>query len=131
MYGGDERGQADPEKVGARSEEPLQEKGAKHEREATEDSRWLRLPEGKNIGDITSIEEIQKLLGEKYHISILTTDNFFTNPHSLAKTILLEGISIITKKSLADNFNLNTKVIYTYDTSKELSKKKVQFSKKK
>ena len=62
MYGGDERGQADPEKVGARSEEPLQEKGAKHEREATEDSRWLRLPEGKNIGDITSIEEIQKLM---------------------------------------------------------------------
>lgn len=72
-------------------------------------------------------EEIQKLMGEKYHISTLTIDNFFTNPHSLAKTILLEGTSIITKNPIAENFNLKTKVIYTYDISKEKPSKKVRF----
>jgi hypothetical protein len=60
MYGGTETGGVDPEKVGQRPDDnkntsPEQEE---HEEHATDKSRWRRLPLGKNIGDITTLEEL-------------------------------------------------------------------------
>jgi hypothetical protein len=60
MYGGDQRGNADPNKVGKRSEHTLEGETAVKEREATENSRWERLPKGKIITDICSLDELQK-----------------------------------------------------------------------
>lgn len=60
MYGGTETGEVNPGKVGQRPPDnknvsPEQEE---HEEQATENSRWRRLPLGKNIGDITTLEEL-------------------------------------------------------------------------
>lgn len=73
------------------------------------------------------IKEVQEILGDKYHISSLNTDNFFTKPHSLARTLLLEGQSILSKKKLSDNFGLFSNLLYSYDISKETPSKKVRF----
>lgn len=63
-YGGDDMGNADSEKSGRRSEQsleaPQEQKDA--EREATEDSRWLRLPAGKTIADITTLDDINEVM---------------------------------------------------------------------
>jgi hypothetical protein len=57
----------------------------------------------------------------------LDVDQFFTNPHSLAKTLLFEGISLITNKKISENFNFAAYSLYTYDLSKEKASKKVRF----
>ena len=67
------------------------------------------------------------MLGEQYHLSSLSVDNFFTNPHSLAKTIILEGKSILTNKTFLDSFNLKAQLLYSYDLSHEEANKKVRF----
>ncbi|MFH1682520.1 MAG: nucleotidyltransferase domain-containing protein [Candidatus Woesearchaeota archaeon] len=72
-------------------------------------------------------KQIQVILGEEYHLSTLTIDNFFTDTHSLTKTILLEGKSLITGKKFADNFGLVPQLSYTYDLSQEKPSKKVRF----
>lgn len=76
--------------------------------------------------DLGIVKSVQSILGDRYHISSLTADNFFTNPHSLAKTLLFEGESLITGKKFADVFSLKSKVIYYYDLSKENASKKVR-----
>lgn len=81
----------------------------------------------RNKADLNIIKKVQAILGDNYHIISLTVDNFFTNPHSLAKTLLLEGESLITGKKFADVFSLKAKVIYYYDISKEEASKKVRF----
>ncbi|MBU0627700.1 MAG: nucleotidyltransferase domain-containing protein [Nanoarchaeota archaeon] len=73
------------------------------------------------------LSNFQKELGERYHISSLLIDQFFNKPHSLAKTLLLEGISLVTGKRLSDNFDLTSSVLYTYDISKEKPSKKVRW----
>ena len=59
MYGGEKTGGVDKEKIGARTPrtdvEPEEEK---KEQKATENARWRRLPQGKNIGNITTLEEL-------------------------------------------------------------------------
>lgn len=77
--------------------------------------------------DISLVKEAENLLGEKYHTSSLTIDNFFTKPHSLAKTLLLEGKSIISGESLSKNFGLDSKALYSYELSNETASKKVRF----
>ena len=62
QYGGNEFGDADPNKVGMRETEPMKPEAAEEEQKATEDARWERLPKGKNIADITSLEEIGKVM---------------------------------------------------------------------
>jgi len=73
------------------------------------------------------LKKAETFLGEKYHLSSLTVDNFFTNPHSLAKTILLEGKSLISGNKFADVYHLNAKLLYSYNLSKEKASKKVRF----
>lgn len=73
------------------------------------------------------LKRFQSALGEKYHISSLVVDQFFTKPHSLAKTLLFEGVSLITNKKIADNFDLMPYTLYTYDLTKEKPSKKVRF----
>lgn len=65
-------------------------------------------------------EELNKIIGDelskelKVHISSLLIDNFFLKPHSLAKTLLKEGFSIINKKSLLDNLGFSQNALYSY-----------------
>lgn len=63
LYGGDEKGGVDKAKVGARTmrtdvDPDVEEK----EQKATEDSRWRRLPKGKFINDITTLDELVSTL---------------------------------------------------------------------
>lgn len=75
-----------------------------------------------------TIEDIENQLKEfNIHISTLTVDNFFRKPHSLIKTLLLEGISIFTKKPLIQSFNFSSYVLYSYDLSKLKPSEKVKF----
>lgn len=73
------------------------------------------------------VKKVNAILGEKFHVSSLVVDNFFTNYHSLAKTLFFEGKSLITNKSLIENYSMNPRVLYSYDLSKENSSKKVRF----
>lgn len=73
------------------------------------------------------VHKAEALLGENYHVSSLSVDNFFTNVHSLAKTLLLEGKSIISGSRFACNLGLTAKLLYSYDLSSESSSKKVRF----
>ena len=59
-----------------------------------------------------------KKLGEmnsNTHISALTADNFFRKPHSLAATLLFEGISILSQKPLASVYGLKAFSLYKYE----------------
>ena len=61
------------------------------------------------------------------HISSLTVDNFFRKPHSLIKTLLAEGISILTNKPFVQNFGFLSYAIYSYDLSQSKASEKVKF----
>lgn len=61
------------------------------------------------------------------HISALTIDEFFRKPHSLAKTVLFEGVSLLTGKKLSENFGLRSYALYAYDLTKLPPSKKVLF----
>jgi hypothetical protein len=60
MYGGNEMGGINTEKIGARNphNKEVTPESEEKEEESTENTRWKRLPAGKNIGDITNIEEL-------------------------------------------------------------------------
>lgn len=73
------------------------------------------------------LKKFQDGLGEKYHISSVVVDQFFTKPHSLAKTLLYEGVSLITNKKISDNFDLQPYTLYIYDLTREKPSKKVRF----
>lgn len=77
--------------------------------------------------DINVVKKIEGILGVRYHISSLLIDNFFNNPHSLAKTILNEGISLISGRGFAEIFSLRPQALYSYSLSNEHSGKKVRF----
>lgn len=77
--------------------------------------------------NIKLVKDAESLLGEKYHISSLCAKDFISDVHSLAKTMLLEGQSIITQKKLSESYGLSSKLLYSYDISKEAPSKKVRF----
>lgn len=59
LYGGDETGGVVKGRVGQRiKRKDVDPEKEKEEQERTEDTRWERLPEGQNISDITSLEEM-------------------------------------------------------------------------
>lgn len=59
MYGGDEHGGAMKDRVGKRvKKKDVTKEQEKAEQDRTEDSRWERLPAGKKITDITSLDEM-------------------------------------------------------------------------
>ena len=74
------------------------------------------------VGELT--KRIKKI---NLHISTLTTDNFFRKPHSLIKTLLVEGISILTDKKFSQNFGFSSTVLYSYNLSKLKQSDKVRF----
>jgi len=63
-YGGQSNGMADPTKVGQRTVEDAQRppEQVDADNKITDDTKWVRLLDGKNIGDITSIDEIIGLM---------------------------------------------------------------------
>lgn len=77
--------------------------------------------------DLNIVRETGLILGDKFHVSSLVVDNFFTNVHSLAKTILFEGKSVIARKNLSETLGLNSSLLFSYNLSKEDKSKKVRF----
>ena len=63
-YGGGEDGQPDNDKTGQRSENNLKltPEDAKKERDNTKDTKWERFAEGKNIGDVISLDDLGKVV---------------------------------------------------------------------
>jgi hypothetical protein len=63
-YGGNEMGGADSDKTGNRTKDALKAPPDQQEaeRNTTDDSRWLRLPDGKTIADVTSIDDIGEVM---------------------------------------------------------------------
>lgn len=65
-YGGNEKGSVDNGKTGTRSGEEDGEgpdtPDADKLRHATKDEKWKRLPQGKTIADITSLDELSKIM---------------------------------------------------------------------
>src|SRR3989338_1445155 len=53
-----------------------------------------------------TINEISSSFKENIHLSFLTADNFFNSFHSLAKTVLFEGISLISRKPLLEKYDM-------------------------
>lgn len=81
----------------------------------------------KEISQKTITELQKKLKKIDTHISALTIDDFFKKPHTLAKTLLVEGISIFNKKPFAANFGFNSFALYSYDLSGLKPTDKVRF----
>ncbi len=63
----------------------------------------------------------------KAHTSSLLIDEFFTKPHALIRSLLFEGISLISGKKLNEIYNLSSFSLYTYNISKLKSSTKVRF----
>jgi hypothetical protein len=61
------------------------------------------------------------------HISTLNVQDFFQKPHSLAKTLLHEGISLFSFQPLFHNFGFSSQVLYVYDLRKMTPSEKVRF----
>ena len=76
-------------------------------------------------------KKVEASLGKKLkvHISSLVTDNFFSKPHSLAKTLLKEGISLVNKQSLSENLGFSQNVLYIYSlkNKKQADKTKIVY----
>lgn len=61
MYGGDQHGGAMKDRIGKRiKRKDISKEQEEAEQERTEDSRWERLPAGKKITDITSLDDMAK-----------------------------------------------------------------------
>lgn len=73
------------------------------------------------------IEKRAKKLNLRAHISTLIVDNFFTSPHSLIKAILNEGISLLTGKSIAEQYGLVAYSLYSYSLTGMRASEKVRF----
>ena len=84
----------------------------------------------ENINENFS-RKVEDSLGKKLkvHISSLLIDNFFSKPHSLAKTLLKEGISLINKQSLSENLGFSQNVLYAYSlkNKKQTDKTKIVY----
>ncbi|PIN77634.1 hypothetical protein COV15_01760 [Candidatus Woesearchaeota archaeon CG10_big_fil_rev_8_21_14_0_10_34_12] len=77
---------------------------------------------GKNLKDIEN-----RLKEFEIHISSVTVDNFFRKPNSLIKTLLVEGISILSNKPFRQNFGFLSYILYSYNLSGLKSSEKVKF----
>lgn len=74
------------------------------------------------------INSVEERIGKfDIHISSLVIDNFFRKPHSLIKTLLTEGISILNGKPFIQNFSFLSYVLYSYNLSKLKPSEKVRF----
>ena len=76
---------------------------------------------------INQLNEAYEKKGFNVHISSLVIDNFFTKPHSLIRTMLFEGISLLTNKTIAENYGLMSWSIYNYNLTSLEKSKRVRF----
>lgn len=76
---------------------------------------------------INQLNRAYEKKGFNTHISSLVIDNFFVKPHSLIRTILFEGISLLTDKNLGENYGLLSWSIYNYNLTSLEKSKRVRF----
>jgi predicted nucleotidyltransferase len=81
----------------------------------------------KKSVDLKIIKKIQAKLGDNFHISSLSVDNFLNKKHNLTQTLLFEGISIKSRRSLSDVYSLKSYGLYYYDISEMKKSNKVRF----
>jgi len=77
--------------------------------------------------NLSHIKEIQSKLGEKFHVSSLSVDNFFNKKHNLVQTLLFEGISAKSGKRLSEIYSLDSYGLYYYNISDMKKSDKVRF----
>ena len=61
------------------------------------------------------------------HLSSLNVNDFFKKPHSLVKTIILEGESILTGNKISNNFGFSSYSLFSYGLSGLGASEKVRF----
>jgi predicted nucleotidyltransferase len=61
------------------------------------------------------------------HVSSLTVDDFFTKPISLMRSIFFEGISLLNKKRILENYGLTAWSIYNYNLTNLKKSDRVRF----
>jgi len=77
-------------------------------------------------------EELNKMIGDEFskklvvHVSSLLIDNFFLKTHSLAKTLLKEGASLVNGKSLSENLGFSQNVLFSYSLKGKEQKEKTK-----
>lgn len=80
----------------------------------------------KSLDLVDSLGRVTKTISPTIQINILTTSEFTTG-NSLAKTLLLEGISVKTKKRVAQIFGFQSTSIFVYTLSHFSSSERVRF----
>ena len=73
------------------------------------------------------VRDVQLRLGDNFHVSSLSIDNFFNKKHNLAQTLLFEGISAKSGKNLSEIYSLDSYGLYNYDLSDMKKSDKVRF----
>ena len=66
-------------------------------------------PNDIDIAMISNKKDIETKLNEKFHISMITFEDFFTKPIPLINTLLREGFSVKHNKPLSETFNFQKK----------------------
>ena len=63
------------------------------------------------------VRDVQLRLGDNFHVSSLSIDNFFDKKHNLSQTLLFEGISAKSGKRLSEIYSTDSYGLYYYDIS--------------
>lgn len=82
--------------------------------------------EKRSLDLVDSLSKITDRLGGQFQINILTTSQFVQG-NSLAKTLLLEGISIKTTKKFSVSFGFEGKSAFVYTLSHFSATQRVRF----
>lgn len=77
--------------------------------------------------DLNIVKEVELIVGDGFHVSSLVVDNFFTNVHTLAKTIFFEGKSILTNTNLSESLGLSGWLLFSYHLPQNDHSRKVRF----
>jgi len=77
--------------------------------------------------DLKKVRSINSKLGDNFHVSSLVADNFLNKKHTLAQTLLFEGISVSRGKKLSDLYSLASYSIYSYTLANLRKSNKVRF----
>ncbi len=81
-------------------------------------------PQDTDIALITNKKTKYEL--KEFHTSIISPEEFFIDPPSLATTLLREGYSIKNNQYLAESLRFKTKFLYIYKLNKLSNSKKVK-----
>jgi predicted nucleotidyltransferase len=82
----------------------------------------------KNKVDSEFLKELELKIKEvNVHVSSLSIDDFFKKPHSLVKTMIVEGESILTGNKISKNFGFSSYSLFSYNLSGLKASEKVRF----